>query len=76
MVRRPLRPTFSMSDRDVLLQAMGAARDLSGLYGGSIGYNSPQHRLTDDLHRAINVLATELTDDPTFYHATPHGRRV
>lgn len=75
MINCPLRATFSVENRTELPQAMGRMRKLAGLFGASIGYNTRQHKLTDELHSAIDALATELTGDSCFYHAKPHGSR-
>ena len=73
MIRRPFRPHFSFANRNELLKAMETARTLADRFGGSFGYNSPQYKLADDLHHAIDALGTELTGDPEYYHAKPHG---
>jgi Ni,Fe-hydrogenase III large subunit len=67
MIKRPLRPTFNYADREELLKAMGRALTLSGYYGASIGYNSPQYRMAESLREAIKTLATDLTGDPYYF---------
>ncbi len=67
MIHRPLRPSFSFTQREDLLKSMGRSLGLSRMYGASKGYNSPQYRMADNLRDAIKALATDLTDDPDYY---------
>jgi hypothetical protein len=73
VIKRPLRPHLSFDDRSELLETMGRVRAIANGFGASNGFNSPQHKLTDSLQVAIDALATELTGDPTYFHAKPHG---
>ena len=67
MIQRPLRPTFSHSEREELLKSLGRSLELSRIYGASKGYNSPQYRLADSLRDAVKALASDLTEDPYYY---------
>ncbi len=67
MIKRPLRPHFSHDEKEDLLKSMGRALSLSRMYGASVGYNSQQYRMADDLRDAIRALATDLTDDPNYF---------
>jgi hypothetical protein len=73
VIRRPLRPHFSFQDQNELLAVMERARTSADRFGASRGYNSPQHKHANELQKTIDALATELTGDPTYYHAKPHG---
>lgn len=85
MIRRPLRPSFSIDDRKRLIEAMGRARDLVCHYSSAHGYGSPEDVLADAFQKATDDLAEHLTGDRQlfwskgFSHlATPapgHGRK-
>jgi len=70
---RPKRPNFSPLDKHPLLDSLGNAGHWVIRYGSAQDFHSPQRDFCDDLTKAIDALAGELTGDRTYFHAKPHG---
>ena len=73
MIRRPLRPNFSLSDTQRLLSVMGEVRDKAVLYGASLPVDHPGKAYCESLTKAADGLAEHLTGDPRYYWAKPHS---
>lgn len=75
MTRRPLRPTFSLTDKTRLVEAMRAANELAGLYQSSTpsSRNDTTRQHCEELRKAIHTLITSFTGDPEYfsYRYTP-----
>ena len=70
---RAKRPHFSPLDKHPLLDALGNARHWVIRFSSAQDFHSPQRRICEDLNKAIDALAGELTGDPSYFHAKPHG---
>lgn len=69
MTRRPLRPTFSLTDKTRLVEAMRAANELAGLYQSSTpsSRNDATRQHCEELRKAIHTLITSFTGDPEYF---------
>lgn len=68
MVRRPLRPSFELTDKTRLIDAMRIANELAGRYEGSSSCKSDSLRQQcDDMRKAIHTLVTSFTGDPHYF---------
>ncbi len=67
MVRRPLRPHFSLYDRTRLVEAMRSANELACMYQASTRRDDANREHCEDLRKAIHKLATSLTGDSDYF---------
>src|SRR5437868_6669303 len=69
MVRRPLRPSFELTDKTRLIDAMRIANELAGRYEGSSSCkNDALRQQCNEMRKAIHTLVTSFTGDPTYFH--------
>lgn len=71
MVRRPLRPSFGLADRNRLIDALRATRQLVGLCSAAENYGSDLHRLCHALGDSIDGLAEGLTGNRKLFVVNP-----
>jgi hypothetical protein len=71
MVRRPLRPSFGLADRNRLIDAARTTRQLVGLCSAAESYGSDLHRLCHAVGDSIDGLAEGLTGNRKFFVVNP-----
>jgi len=71
MVRRPLRPSFALSDRNRLIETLGATRHLVGLCSAAERYGSDLYVLCRAISDNIDGLAEGLTGNRHLFVANP-----
>jgi hypothetical protein len=71
MARRPLRPSFALSDKNRLIEALGATRHLVGLCSAAERYGSDLHVLCHAISDSIDGLAEGLTGNRNLFVANP-----
>jgi hypothetical protein len=71
MVRRPLRPTFGLADRNRLIDALRTTRHLVGLCSAAESYGSDLHRLCHAVADSIDGLAEGLTGNRKLFVVNP-----
>ena len=74
MSRRPRRPSFSVQDRDQLIEAMREARGSAIKCSAAEPFGSPRYVRCHAVMTSIDDLAADFTGDRTLFHAKPHGR--
>jgi hypothetical protein len=71
MIRRPLRPHFSLDDQRRLIVALRDAREWVIKCSSAQPYGSERHRRCDEITRAIDGLAGDLVGDHRLFHGKP-----
>ena len=74
MSRRPRLPSFSVQDRERLIEALREARYGAIKCSAAEPFGSPRYVLCHAVTTSIDDLAADFTGDRTLFHAKPHGR--